>query len=153
MKTAKSKKSKFRVLWIVLLSIAGVLALAIAAGIVFTAPGRSELQNIVFASVDFSRLQDGVYSGEYRGAKDSFRDTAVEVAIGGGAVTDIRVTEGALAGEKQSNEIRKGRTINDLFNDAVRSESLKVDAISGATLTCNAHLKALEDALLKAQGG
>jgi uncharacterized protein with FMN-binding domain len=150
MKTDKKRKGKSRV-WIVILSIVGVIVLGMAGAVVFTAPGRRELQNMIIADVDFKKLEDGTYSGEYKGTKDSFRNTAVEVTVVSGAVTDIKVTEGSLAGEKQSTEIKEGLTINDLFGEVIKSQSLDVDVISGATLTCNAHLKAVENALRQAE--
>lgn len=149
MKNVKKRKGKIKV-WIILLSIVCVIALGIAGAIVFTAPGRNELRNMVIADVDFKKMRDGVYTGAYRGTKDSFRDAAVEVTVESGAVTKIRVIEGALAGEKQTTDIGKGFTINNLFDEIFKSQSLQVDAISGATLTSKAHLKAVENALAQA---
>ena len=61
------------------------------------------------------------------------------------------MTEGALAGDKQTTKIRKGLTINNLFDEVIKSQSLQVDVISGATLTSKAHLKAVENALEQAE--
>jgi uncharacterized protein with FMN-binding domain len=38
-----------------------------------------------------------------------------------------------------------------LYDRVIESQSLQVDTISGATLTCKARLKAVENALIKAQ--
>jgi uncharacterized protein with FMN-binding domain len=129
----------------------GVIVLGVAAVVVLTTPGRNELKNMVIADVDFNKFQDGVYTGAYRGTKDSFRNTAVEVNVESGIVTKIRVTEGELAGDKQTAEIRRGFTINDLFDKVIKCQSLQVDVISGATLTSKAHLKAVENALEQAE--
>jgi uncharacterized protein with FMN-binding domain len=150
MQTVKKRKGKIKV-WIVILSIVGVIALGMGGALLLTAPGRNELKNMVIADIDFKKLHDGVYTGAYRGTKDSFRNATVEVTVDSGAVREIRVTEGALAGDKQTTEIRKGLTINNLFDEVIKSQSLDVDVISGATLTSNAHLKALENALEKAE--
>lgn len=136
---------------ITFLSIVGVIALGLGAAVVLTAPGRSELQNMVITDVDFKKLRDGVYTGAYCGVKESLRNAAVEVTVASGAVTKIKVTEGSLANEKQTSEVRNGLSINDLFNRVIKSQSLKVDVISGATLTSNAHLKAVENALEQAE--
>lgn len=106
---------------------------------------------MVIANVNFKKLKDGVYKGVYRGTKDSFRNAGVEVTVASGAVTKIMVTEGALANEKQKNEIRNGLSINNVFDEVIKSQSLQVDVISGATLTSKAHLKAVENALEKAE--
>lgn len=137
-------------MWIVL-SIVGVIAVLLVGAIVLTASGRKELKNAAIAEVDFEKLKDGVYTGAYRGSKESYRNTAVEATVASGAVTKIRVTEGALAGDKQETQIKKGITINNLFDEVIKSQSLQVDVISGATLTSKAHLKALEDALKQAE--
>jgi len=146
MQTVKKRKGEIRV-WFVILLIVAVIALGLGGAVILTAPGRKELQNMVIADVDFKKLCTGVYVGAYHGTKDKFRDAAVEVTVASGAVTKIKVIEGALANEKQRTEIRKGLTINNLFDKVIKSESLQVDVISGATLTSKAHLKALENAL------
>jgi uncharacterized protein with FMN-binding domain len=154
MPSADKRKGKSRV-WVVPLLIIGVIigvvlgAMIIA--VVLTAPGRSELQNIAIAEVDFDRLQDGVYTGTYRGTKDSLRNAAVEVTVAAGAVTKIRVTEGSLVGDKQMRALSSGQSINHLFEQVIKAQSLQVDVISGATLTSNAHLKAIENALRQAE--
>ena len=150
MQNVKKKKGKSRV-WIVILSVVGVIALGLGGAVALTAPGREELQNMAITDVNFKKLHDGIYTGAYRGTKDSLRNAAVEVTVASGAVTKIRVTEGALANEKQTGEIRKGLTINDLFEEVIHSQSLQVDVISGATLTSKAHLRAVENALEQAE--
>ncbi len=150
MQNGKKRKGKIKV-WIIIGSIVGIIILGLGGAVVFTAPGRNELKNMVITDVNFNKLRDGVYTGEYRGTKDSFRNAAVEVTVSSGAVTDIKVTEGALAGAKQTNDIGKGKTLNNLFDEVITSQSLEVDVISGATLTSNAHLKAVENALKKAE--
>ena len=152
MKKVTGKKRK-RVGWIVLLCIVGLLVLGMAGAVLAFEPGRREAMDIVIDDVDFSRLKDGTYTGEYRGKKDNLRDTGVMVTISGAEISDIRVVMGALANEKQSTDIRNGGTINDLFARVMEHKSLQVDAISGATITSKTHLKALENALIKAQQG
>lgn len=63
----------------------------------------------------------------------------------------IIILKGALDSEGKPQKLKDGRGIDDLFNDVIESQTLNVDVISGATLTCKAHLKALENALEQAQ--
>lgn len=149
MQSVKKRKVKL-MMWIVIVSIFGIIAAGLGIGVAMTAPGRNELKNIMI-NTDFNKLNDGVYTGVYKGTKDSFRNAAVEVTIESGQIQEIKVTEGALANEKQTTELTKGSTINDLINRVVETQSLKVDVISGATLTSNAHLKAIENALEQAE--
>ncbi len=150
MKETKKRKRRFKVL-IILLSIVFVMALVGIGVVIWDAPARAELKNMIIAEVNFGNLEDGVYTGEYHGTKNNLRDVSVEVTVKSGAVTKITVTKGAYAGDKGSDEIAKGISIDDLFGKVIDSKSLNVDAISGATLTTNAYLKAIENALLKAQ--
>lgn len=151
MKEAKKRKRGSKVLIIVMSIVFVLLLLGIIVAIV-DAPARAELKNVTIADVNFGSLKDGIYTGEYCGTKNSFRDVAVEVTIESGAITKITVTEGAYAGVKMSDEIKVELSINDLFEKVIESKSLQVDTVSGATVTVNAHIKAVENALLKAQG-
>ncbi len=150
MKTAVKRKGKIR-MGIVLLVIAGVIAAAMGGGILFTAPGRNEIKNLTFTGLDFKKLRDGNYVGEYKGTKDSFRNARVRVTVSAGKVSDIKVLQGALDKGGKPVEIRNGLTIDDLLGRVIESQSLEVDVISGATLTSKAHLKAVENALEQAQ--
>ena len=142
-------KRRGKVFLIILACILGVIV--IGAGIAFAVfePGRREAAGIVIENVDFSRLKDGVYEGEYGGTKDHLRDAKVQVRVTGGQLEKVDVTGGALA-QKQTQEIRGGQTLQSLFDKVIQKRSLQVDAISGATITTKTHLKALENALEQA---
>lgn len=138
-------------MWIALIIIA-VIGVGLGAALLFTAPARNELKNLPIAEVDFSNLRDGTYVGEYDGGKSPMRAAAVEVTVSAGKVVDIKVLKSAaLNDDGQPVELKKGVTVNDLFDSIIREQSLQVDTISGATLTCKAHLKAVEIALEQAQ--
>ncbi len=145
---AGSKKAK---VWIVVLIILGVAALGTMIAFFVDAPVRQELQAITIGNVDFTKLQDGTYIGEYNGMKGNSRDAAVEVTIWGGKITEIRILKGALDKSGGPARLTEGMTIEDLFQSVIKSQSLQVDTISGATLTAKAHLKALENALKQSQ--
>lgn len=150
MKTGKMRKGK-RKMW-VMISILGVLAVVMGGGFLFTAPGRQELMNINIATLDFKKLHDGTYLGQYSGTKDHFRDAKVEVTVSSGKVSCIKVIEGTnVYKEGKPIELKNGLTIEDLKSRVIKEQSLQVDVISGATLTSNAYLKAMENALIKAQ--
>lgn len=144
------RRGKIKV-WTIVLIVVGVIVVGLIGGILFTAPGRREIQELSITDVDFAKLRDGIYQGEYTGTKDHFRDTRVEVTISGGRITDIKILKGALDQEGRPVETKGGLDIEDLFGNVVKSQTLQVDVISGATLTSKAHLKALEDALRQAQ--
>jgi uncharacterized protein with FMN-binding domain len=146
MKTVKKRKGNIKV-WTVLLVILGVIVAGSGITMLAFEPGRREASNLTIGNVDFKKLRDGVYEGEYKGTKDHFRDAKVMVTVDSGAVTEIEVTGGALSGEKQTSEVRNGQSIDDLLNRVIDSQSLQVDVISGATISSKVHLKAVENAL------
>jgi uncharacterized protein with FMN-binding domain len=150
MSTVVKRKGKIRV-WIVILVILGVIAVVTVGGILTSAPGRREVQELIIDEVNFKKLRDGTYIGEYSGTKDHSRDTKVQVTISSGEISDIKILNGALDEEGKPAKLTGGLSVGDLFDNVVKSQSLKVDVISGATLTSKAHLKALENALEQAQ--
>lgn len=150
MSTMARRKGKIRV-WIVALVILGVIAVVLVGGILSSASGRREVQELTIDAVDFKKLRDGTYVGEYSGTKDHSRDTKVQVIISEDKISDIKILKGALDKEGKPAELTGGLSIGDLFDNVIKSQSLQVDAISGATLTSKVHLKALENALEQSQ--
>ncbi|MDF2877336.1 MAG: FMN-binding domain protein [Clostridia bacterium] len=142
------KKAKF---WLVILVVLSMIALVAISAFLADASERKEIQGLTIKNLDFTKLKNGVYTGEYIGTKGHFRDTTVEVTIFKGKITDIKILKGALDSEGNPAEMTRGMTIDDVFRDVIESQSLQVDGISGATLSTKTHLKALENALRKAQ--
>lgn len=150
MAASKTSNKKLKI-WLILLIVAGVAVLGTMIALFADAPGRQELQSLTIGDIDFTRLRDGTYIGEYTGTNGSSRNTMVKVTISGSKITEITILKGALDSEGNSVALTGGMTIDDLFQKVLESESLQVDTISGATLTSKAHLKALENALTRAQ--
>ena len=150
MAVTKTARNKVRI-WIVIPIIIGLVIFGASIVFLADAPVRQELQMLVIGDVDFTKLKDGTYTGEYNGLKGDSRNAAVEITVLNGEITGIKILKGALDSDGNLAEFTDGRTIGDLFQRVVESETLQVDAISGATLTSKAHLKALENALRQAQ--
>ena len=150
MAVTKTARNKVRI-WIVIPIIIGLAICGASIAFLADAPGRQELQTLVIGDVDFTKLEDGTYTGEYNGIKGDSRNAAVEITVLNGEITGIKILKGALDSDGNLAELTGGRTVGDLFQQVVESETLQVDAISGATLTSKAHLKALENALRQAQ--
>lgn len=150
MNKAGKRKGK-RKMWITITIIAGVIVVGMLGGILADAPGRKEIMDMTISDVDFSNLKDGTYIGEYHGTKSHSRDTKVEVVVSGGKITDVKILKGALNKEGKPAELTGGLSVNDIFNNVVKSQTLQVDVISGATITSKTHLKALENALEQAE--
>lgn len=127
--------------------IAGIVLVVVVGGLggalLFTAGERREAKNLPIKVVNFKRLHDGTYVGKYEGGMYKWRANKVQVTVSSSKVTDIKVLEQA---EKKPAEFT-----DELFGRVIQSQSLQVDTISGATLTSNAFLKGIENALDEAQ--
>lgn len=137
-------------MWILLILL-GVIGAGLAAGFFIDAPNRREIREMPIAAVDFEGLRDGTYEGYFDGGGSAMRAARVRVTVAAGAVTDIEVLEGAIDAEGKLQELSGGLTVDDLFGRVVEAQTLRVDTVTGATLTSKAHLKALEDALNQAR--
>ncbi len=67
-----------------------------------------------------------------------------EVRVANGKVTDIKLIGSGDPGAENTND-------EMLYNQVIKSQSLQVDTISGATLTSKAYLQCIENALIQAQ--
>ncbi len=150
MKKVKTSKKKRRG-WLIPV---GILALLIIGGLgmlIADTPNRREIAEMQIGQVDFSRLNDGTYTGSFTGTKGHMRDVTLTVTIANGVVTDVSIPNEALDDEGNPLELGEGVTSVEYLNRAVNAQSLGIDAISGATLTSKTLLKALENALEQAQ--
>lgn len=122
-----------------------LLVLGVGGGIgwSYVAKEHKEARNLPLDGVNFSQLVDGVYVGEYEGGMYKWRKNTLRVTVSGGAVTKIEPLEGVVDPKEGDTKMLYERVIN--------SQSLQVDTISGATLTTNGYLKAIEIALVQAR--
>ncbi len=130
--------------WIILIIIIAALGTGGAIGWSYLSKEHNEAANLPLNAVDFGRLKDGAYTGAYEGGMYKWRANKAEVIVTSGKVSDIRLLS-PINGDK---ELDKKEALYDRVIDA---QSLKVDAISGATLDSKAYLQAVENALMHAQ--
>ena len=100
--------------------------------------GIGHIQAMVINDVDLSQVSDGRHEGEFSWARWRY---AVEVTV-----KDHRM---------EAIELRKGTAANNTTRKAVeemlRSQRVKIDAVTGATVTTKAFSKAVENALAQGQ--
>ena len=135
-------------LWVVI--PLGVIVVGMGAAFLWAMPGWNEARGLTFADLDFTKISDGTYVGEYVGTKDSLRNCKVEVTVEGGRVQGVKILGGALCNAEQKTLGTSGLTIGTLFQRVIDEQSLQVDVVSGASLTSKVHLKAIENALASA---
>ncbi len=75
--------------WIIALVVLVVLAAVGGRGWWYLSREHEEARNLPLDGVDFSKLKDGTYTGEYEGGMYQWRKNSVKVTISGGKLTKI----------------------------------------------------------------
>jgi len=138
-------------MWWIILVIVAIIILGLGVGLLADAPGRKEALELTYSKINFNSFGDGTYIGEYQGTKSHMRDTKVEVKIDDGTISDVKILKGAIDKNGEPVILSNNRSIKDVFQNVTSLRTLEVDVISGATITTKTHLKALEQALKKAE--
>lgn len=92
--------------------------------------------------MDIGQLADGVYTGSARGYKSVI---TVKVTVAGGKIADIAIVS---AGDDEPYFSRAKAVVNRVL----KSQSMDVDTVSGATYSSTGILVAIKNALLQAAG-
>lgn len=119
--------------WIILFAI---LALLVAAGL-FITNGLSEGMNVQLQGVNLQDKPDGDYLGTY-----SFKRWTNTLLV---HVKDHRITGIDIQDDVGAAQITN--CSDELFQRVIETQDTQVDAVSGATVTSKAYLKAIENAL------
>jgi uncharacterized protein with FMN-binding domain len=97
----------------------------------------AEIKGLVIADVSLASVKDG----DFGGSQDNSPITAkVQVEVKDGKINSIKVLE---------HKHGPGHGAEAIIDRVMAAQSLKVDAISGATLSSKVMLKAIESALEK----
>lgn len=133
-------KKKGIVLLIIVLTVVAVIGVTVFSGCVSLSREHEEARNVPIAVINFSKLQDGIYTGEYEGGMYKWRVNKVKVTVDSGKVTGIELLYSSDPGDENTDS-------RQLYDRIIQAQSLQVDVISGATLTSKAYLKGVEIAL------
>jgi len=122
-----------------------VIGVAILGGLGWSKISKEhrEIRGLPLDKVDFSRLEDGTYTGGFEGGMYKWRENEIRVTVEAGRVVKIEILK--------HKENQKKEFTDKLFNQVISTQSLQVDTVTGATLTSRAYLLGLENALEKAQ--
>ena len=110
-------------------------ALAVAAFTAYMAKELAPLNDVVIEALDLTAVKDGIYDGNHQAGPI---DVALKVTV-----TDHRITQIDLI----KHENGQGGPAEAILKDVIASQSLQVDAITGATYSSKVILLAIEDAL------
>jgi uncharacterized protein with FMN-binding domain len=131
------KKKHIILLSIVLFLVVGGF-IAVKTMLASTESNLESLKYMELAQIDLTAIEDGVYSGSY-----SAFPVSAEVSV---TVKDHAIAKIDLI--KHTNG--QGAPAEVIPDMVVKSQSLQVDSVSGATYSSRVILKAIENALLSA---
>lgn len=129
---------------IIILTILFVLLIGGGIGWYLLSKEHREARNLPLNAVDFDKLNDGTYDGVYAGGMYKWRFNECKVIVTNRKVTNIQLVSSKDPGAENAYT-------NMLYERIIQAQSLKVDTISGATLTSKAYLQCVENALVQAQ--
>ncbi|MCC5910866.1 MAG: FMN-binding protein [Clostridiaceae bacterium] len=122
----------------ILLAVFGIFMLISVSGLFFLSRGLEAGSHLIVNDVNAPMLTDGTYNGRYEGGRWT---NEVEVIIKDHKIMEIIVIKDILLVKEEVTE--------ELFQKILKEQSINVDAISGATVTSKAYLKAIENALVQ----
>ena len=99
--------------------------------------GLSEGANVTLYGIDLSNIPDGSYTGVYDFKRWS--DTLV-VHVNDNRITEIDIVKNVVGARIKNSS-------DETIRRVIEAQNTTVDAVSGATVTSKAYLKAIEDAL------
>lgn len=119
------------------LAAAGILVVLLA-GMGFTVTdGLGEAVAVPVGHVRPAGMADGIYSGSYDFKRWS---TSVDVHIKSGRIEAVDIV-----GDVRAAAVTD--CAGEMIGRVIEAQDTAVDTVSGATATCKAYLKAIEDAL------
>lgn len=107
-----------------------------AGGIFYLNRGLETGKNVIINGLDMSGIHDGVYYGTYKSGRWS---NEVAVTVSSKRITKIEIVDDVTFAKPEVSEL--------LFSKVIEAQDTDVDAVSGATVTCKAYLKSIENAL------
>jgi len=128
----RKKKRKGR---IALIAALAVLALLVAGALLLTS-GLAEGAKAQLNGVDLQNKPDGEYIGAYNFGRWT---NTLAVQVKDHRITGIDIRRDVMA--------RIPNCSDEIFRRVIEAQDTKVDAVSGATVTSKAYLKAIENAL------
>ncbi len=96
-----------------------------------------KVRSMQITNVDLKSLSDGTYHGEYAYSNTDYK---VDVEIKDHQIVDVKIDGG---GASEYSKLAEG-----VIDKIIEEQRLDVDAISGATTSSKAILKAVENALV-----
>jgi uncharacterized protein with FMN-binding domain len=120
---------------IAVLVIAGIVLIAGISLFVTAGKNAAKYTNFNFSGLDLSNVADGTYTGSEDGG---LVKATVEVTVKDHLITQVKIL---------AHDNGKGKPAEAIVDDIVKSSSLEVDTVSGATLSSDVIKMAVYNAL------
>lgn len=115
----------------------GAVAVLLIASLIIITNGLSDGKNVVLNDIDLTRISDGSYTGTYEHGRWT---NSLTVHVENNRIIGIDLDKDVFAsGITDCSE--------EVFRRVIENQGTQIDAVAGATVTTNAYLKAIEDAL------
>lgn len=105
-------------------------------GVYYLQRGLDKGSEVMINNVNLASISDGTYTGQYNEGRWSNK---VTVVVKDHQITDINIDKKIL--------FEKPEVTEELLTKVINQQNINVDVVAGATVTCKAYLKAIEDAL------
>ncbi len=129
-----------RFLKVLFITLACIIASAAIFFMIFNW-GMNEVKKIQIKDISISQIADGEYLGEYKNGRWQY---VVKVVVRDKRIEDIQI----LNQKSGFIDMNLYREVNEsIISRVLKNQSLKVDVVTGATVTSKALLKAIETAL------
>ena len=125
-------KKLFKIILLVLF----IVVLISAGAFFYMSRGLDKGKNLSIENVDLFEIKDGSYRGEFKSGRFS---NIIEVKVEDHKITEINLVDDIMVAQDD--------VTHKLFNRIIDNQNINVDVISGATVSCNSYLKAIENAL------
>ncbi len=133
-------RKKHRRIWMAVLAAAVVLGIGAGVFYQIVSANLQRLAETEIANVDFTQFEDGIYTGSYSAFPISVK---LQLTLKDHKIIEIILRE-HLNGQGAGAEV--------ITDKIIETQSLEVDAVTGATFSSKVILKAVEDALIGPDG-
>jgi len=120
-----------------ILAVILIIAVLVIGGVsIYITGGMKAVDQLVIGRIKDENLKDGIYIGKYDEGRFS---NEVSVTVENGRIIKIDAIKTVL--------FERPEVTGELFARVIEKQDTDVDMVSGATITCKAYLKAVENAV------
>ena len=128
------RKNRKKAVFLIVGILVGIIVIGIVLMSIVSANFEKKMDNMVIEEVNLDTVSDGEYEGQFSAFPISVQ---VRVKVMDHTIGEIKIVK---------HQNGQGQDADNITETVIKEQSLKVDAVSGATYSSKAILKAIEDA-------